>query len=224
MKSLLQNQDWEIFLASSGYQLDQIIDEVSVDLVILDIMLPDETGLSVCARLLNRTPSLSVIFVSAFAGESDIVVGLEVGADDYLAKPYRPRELLARIRSALRRRRKGFERSQAAGHSGAYVFDGWRLSIARHELLTPHGGHVDLSPAEFTLLSKLVSQPKKLLSRQELMRLSSQNDPNIRPEHVNVTMSRLRSKLHNAAGRTKFIRTVRNKGYIFDATVQWLQQ
>jgi two-component system OmpR family response regulator len=200
--------------------MDRVLSEVEVDLVVLDIMLPDEGGLSVCGRLRNRAPSPGVVVVSAFAEESDIVVGLEIGADDYLAKPYRPRELLARIRSVLRRRRESARTGQDDDRTTLYRFNGWRLSVATHQLFDPYGGVVDLSSAEFTLLWTLVSKPQQILTREQLMQGPRGGEGRGGSQQINVTMSRLRSKLSHVEGGPQLIRTVRYEGYLLAATVE----
>jgi len=200
--------------------MDGIMGEVEVDLVILDIMLPDESGLSICGRLRNRNPAPGLVVVSAFAEESDIVVGLEIGADDYLAKPYRPRELLARIRAVLRRRREAGREGQDDDRSLVYRFNGWRLSVATHQLLDPYGRTVDLSSAEFTLLWTLVSRPQQILSREQLTQGPRGSGPRAGSQQINVTMSRLRSKLSHVEGGPQLIRTVRYEGYILAAAVE----
>lgn len=225
LSELLSKHEYEVLTASSGRQMDRILSEIEVDVVVLDIMLPDEGGLSVCGRLRNRPTSPGVVVVSAFAEESDIVVGLEIGADDYVAKPYRPRELLARIRSVMRRRRDCGRPIRANDRSTVYRFNGWRLSVATHQLFDPYGMAVDLSSAEFALLLTLVSQPQQILTRAELMQGPRSAD--IRggemrsgSQQINVTMSRLRSKLSYVEGGPQLIRTVRYEGYLFAAAVE----
>ena len=200
--------------------MDKILGEVEIDLVVLDITLPDEGGLSVCGRLRNRSPSPGVVVVSALAEESDIVVGLEIGADDYVAKPFRPRELLARIRAVIRRRREGLRNGRGDERSTVYRFNGWRLSAATHQLRDPYGGVVDLSSAEFFLLWTLVARPRKVLSRAALMQGPPGAPARGGSSQINVTMSRLRSKLSHVEGGPQLIRTVRYEGYLFAATVE----
>jgi len=217
---LLSRHEYQVLKASSGRQMDAIMSELEVDLVVLDIMLPDEGGLSICGRLRNRNPAPGLVVVSAFAEESDIVVGLELGADDYLAKPYRPRELLARIRAVLRRRREAGRAGQDDGRALVYRFNGWRLSVATHQLLDPYGRAVDLSSAEFTLLWTLVSRPRQILTREQLMEGPRGGGPRTGAQQINVTMSRLRAKLSHVEGGPQLIRTVRYEGYILAANVE----
>lgn len=220
LSDLLSKHEYEVVVASSGWQMDRILSEIEVDIVVLDIMLPDEGGLSICGRLRNRAPSPGVVVVSAFAEESDIVVGLEIGADDYVAKPYRPRELLARIRAVMRRRRECGRVGQDDDRSTVYRFNGWRLSVATHQLFDPYGGVVDLSSAEFMLLWTLVSKPQQILTRAQLMQGPRGGEVRAGSQQINVTMSRLRSKLSHVEGGPQLIRTVRYEGYLFAATVE----
>jgi two-component system OmpR family response regulator len=220
LSDLLSRHEYDVLLAASGQQMDRIMAEVEVDLVILDIMVPDESGLSICGRLRNLAPAPGLMVVSAFAEESDIVVGLEIGADDYLAKPYRPRELLARARAVLRRRRAAERAGQSEDQSLVYRFNGWRLSVATHQLLDPFGGTVDLSSAEFTLLWTLVSRPQQILTREQLMQGPRGGELRGGSQQVNVTMSRLRAKLSHVEGGPQLIRTVRYEGYVLAASVE----
>lgn len=220
LSELLSRHEYEVVAASSGRQMDRILGEIEIDIVVLDIMLPDEGGLSVCGRLRSRTPSPGLVVVSAFAEESDIVVGLEMGADDYVAKPYRPRELLARIRAVLRRRRDGAHAGRDDDRFIVYRFNGWRLSVAAHQLLDPYGGVVDLSSAEFSLLLTLVSRPQQILTREQLMQGPRGGEGRVGSQQINVTMSRLRSKLSHVEGGRQLIRTVRYEGYLLAATVE----
>lgn len=220
LSDLLARHEYEVITAASGRQMDRILGEVEIDLVVFDIMLPDEGGLSVCGRLHGRTPSPGLVVVSAFAEESDVVVGLEMGADDYVAKPYRPRELLARIRAVLRRRRERAHSGRDDDRFIVYRFNGWRLSVAAHQLLDPYGAVVDLSSAEFNLLLTLVSKPQQILTREQLLQGPRGGEGRVGTQQINVTMSRLRSKLGHVEGGRQLIRTVRYEGYLLAAPVE----
>lgn len=178
------------------------------DLIILDLMMPGEDGLSACKRLSGkgRPP---IIMLSALGDDADRIVGLEIGADDYLAKPCNPRELVARARAVLRR---GRDADHAAAE--ALRFAGFRLDIARRELNDPDGVVIPLSAGEFRLLRAFVERPQRVLSREQLLDYAFDNDADVFDRAVDVQVSRLRKKLERPGG-AEIIRTVRGEGYLF---------
>jgi two-component system OmpR family response regulator len=186
------------------------------ELIILDAMLPGEDGLSAARRLAaeNGPP---VIMLSALGSDTDRIVGLEVGADDYLAKPCNPRELLARVRALLRRQRA------AAGVSAKgerYEFAGWRLDAAARQLKDPSGTLIEVSDGEFALLRTLVQHPQRVLSRDQLLSLAAKGtDRDVYDRAIDSQISRLRRKL-NERSDTELIRTVRNEGYMLSPKVR----
>jgi two-component system OmpR family response regulator len=211
--------------AGSAREMEQILRETQVNLVMLDMMLPDASGLSVCARLLSLPSPPAIMVVSDSGEECDVVVGLELGADDYVIKPYRPRELLARVKAVLRRHHHDEARADepARDLAPAYRFDGWRLNVATQELFDPRGRPVPLSTAEFLVLWALVDRPGQVLTRDELRQGPPDAHARPAPQQVNVAISRLRSKLGRADGGAHLIRTVRHVGYIFAARVDRVQ-
>jgi two-component system OmpR family response regulator len=204
--------------AGSAREMEQVLRETQVNLVMLDLVLPDASGLSVCNRLLNLPSPPAIMVVTDAGDECDVVVGLEVGADDYVVKPFRPRELLARVKAVLRRR-TGCGIDEPSNAPSVYRFEGWRLNAATQQLFDPRGAAVLLSTAEFLVLWALVARPNEVLTRDELR----QGPPDVHfrpaPQQVNVAISRLRSKLDRAAGGGQMIRTVRHVGYIFSTRV-----
>ena len=201
-------------LASDAQELDSILATTLVDLIVLDLMLPGENGLSICRRI-AAPGGPAIIIMSAMGEEVDRVVGLELGADDYVAKPVSPRELLARIRAVLRRRDSA-PVGQKAGM--VYHFAGFQLDMARRQLRAPTGVLVLLTPGEFSLLSAFLDNPGRVLSRDSLVEQVCGEDADVFDRAIDVQLSRLRSKLKVHGGAT-LIRTVRGSGYICDAQV-----
>ncbi len=212
------------YLAGQGYQVETVGDAKELeralarraaDLIVLDVMLPGEDGLAICRRLSDEQ-NLSIIMLSALGEDADRIIGLELGADDYLPKPCNPRELLARIRAVLRR--KGDQRPR---RGASCLFAGWRLDMVRRELSSPDGVVVALSGGEFMLLQALVERPQRILTRDELLDSARGPDSEAYDRAIDVQISRLRRKLADNARGVDLIRTIRNEGYMFDAPVSW---
>ncbi|WP_454717160.1 response regulator transcription factor [Caulobacter segnis] len=218
LATLLARHDLEVLQATSVREMDQVLSKTEVDAVILDLMRPGEKGLAACGKLREHPSAPAVIVVSAVADEADIVVGLEIGADDYVAKPCRPRELLARLRAVLRRRGEAASLIRDLARAESYRFDGWRLNAATHQLFDPNERSIDLSPAEFNLLRVLVAKPLAVVPRGELA--PGRPGGEARDFQINVAMSRLRRKLARAEGGAGLIRTVRHAGYLFTVPVE----
>ena len=213
------------FLATHGYQVTAAenaaamraaIDLQAPDLIILDVMMPGEDGLS-AARRLAAGPAPALIMLSALGSETDRIIGLEIGADDYLAKPCNPRELLARVRAVLRRRQVGESRSAHTGQ--IYEFSGWRLDVDRRDLRDPNGVYIDLSEGEFALLRCLVEHPQRVLSRDQLLDQAHGGNREVFDRAVDSQVSRLRRKLNDRA-ESEMIRTIRNEGYMLVPAVR----
>lgn len=190
--------------------MERALEKEGADLIVLDLMMPGEDGLSACRRLsgAGRPP---IIMLSALGDDADRIVGLEIGADDYLAKPCNPRELVARARAVLRRAKENGE----APVGEAVRFAGFRLDIARRELNDPDGIVIPLSAGEFRLLRAFVEHPRRVLSREQLLDYAFSSDGDVFDRAVDVQVSRLRRKLERP-GAPEVIRTVRGEGYIFD--------
>jgi two-component system OmpR family response regulator len=207
------------FLAGHGYRVGaaanvadmrRAIAQQRPDLVILDVMMPGEDGLS-AARQLASDQGPPVIMLSALGSDTDRIIGLEVGADDYLAKPCNPRELLARVRARLRRRSAADVAPKVAGR--LFEFAGWRLDVLRRELRDPTGILVDLSEGEFSLLRTFVENAQHVLSRDQLLDLGQGRGREVYDRAIDSQISRLRRKLNDRA-KDEMIRTVRNSGYM----------
>lgn len=186
-----------------------------VDLFLLDIMLPGTNGIDLC-RQIRRKSDVPVIFISAKGSEQDRVLGLELGADDYLPKPFSTRELIARVRAVLRR--GGLERMAGGERETEAHFDGWTINFPRRQLTAPSGAIVELTGAEFDLLASFVGQPQRVIARERLVELSRTRLGDSSDRSIDVLVSRLRRKL-SAAGHQPPIGTVRGIGYIFNAEV-----
>jgi two-component system OmpR family response regulator len=186
------------------------------DLVILDVMLPGTSGIDLC-RMLREKSQIPVIFISAKGSETDRVVGLELGADDYLAKPFGTRELIARVRAVLRR---GNARAEGDAHAtqGILRFDGWTINLPRRELISPTGAVVDLTGAEFDLLVSLCDHAGRVIARERLIELSRTRLGDSSDRSVDVLVSRLRRKLSTTGAKAPII-TVRGVGYMLNAPV-----
>ncbi len=197
------------FSAGDVVQMEKQLAAKGADLIILDLMMPGEDGLSACKRLSGkgRTP---IIMLSALGDDADRIVGLEIGADDYLAKPCNPRELVARARAVLRRQRD----AESAPPGESLRFAGFRLDIARRELVDPDDVVIPLSTGEFRLLRAFVERPQRVLSREQLLDYAFDNDGDVFDRAVDVQVSRLRKKLERQ-GSLEIIRTVRGEGYLF---------
>ena len=214
MVSYLTEHGYRVKGAADAKQMAAIMAEEPVDLIVLDIMLPGEDGLSICRRL-AAAPGPSVIMVSALGDEIDRVLGLELGADDYLSKPCSPRELLARVKAVLRRH----DESPANPNPETARFLGFSLNIPRRQLKAPDGRAIMLTSGEFSLLSVFLDNAGRILSREDLLEMARGNDAeNVFDRAIDVQISRLRRKL-SGFGAQEIIRTYRRAGYMFDAKV-----
>ncbi len=210
----LNGEGYAVACAHDGPAMDRSLNSAQVDLVLLDVMLPGEDGLSICRRVVDEGGP-PIIMLSAAGGEVDRVIGLELGADDYLAKPCSPRELLARIRAVLRRRTDG---AWLIAPPRSYQFSGYALDVPRRALRGPDGVTILLSSGEVALLLAFVAAPRQILSRDRLIENTMGADADVFDRAIDVQISRLRRKLHHD-GLDEVIRTVRGLGYIFDAKV-----
>jgi len=210
IRDFLAMQGFEVSEASGGTAAREILEQKTIDVVVLDVMMPGEDGLSI-ARSLAGQRDLAIIMVSALGSETDRIVGLEVGADDYLAKPVSPRELLARIR-AVRRRQLPREADEPQG--GTYLFEGWQLDAVRRVLRDPNGVITPLSEGEFSLLRVFAERPQRVLTRDQLLEYARGPDSDAFDRAIDTQISRLRRKLASRASQD-LIRTVRSEGYMF---------
>jgi two-component system, OmpR family, response regulator len=217
LSQFLTQHGYRISVAYEGRSMMQTLESARIDLIVLDIMLPGESGLSLCGRV-RSSATIPIIMLTAVGSETDRIVGLEMGADDYLPKPFNARELLARVRAVLRR--AGGQAETTLGGSGrALEFCGWRLDVTGRQLFSPAGALVPLRAAEFELLLALAERPQRVLNRDQLLDLSRGRAATSFDRSVDVQVSRLRRKLKIGPDGPELIKTVRGGGYVFAACV-----
>jgi two-component system, OmpR family, response regulator len=206
-----------VVVAADGRSMRRIVSTEPVDVIVLDIMLPDESGLHLCQWVRGAKPDIPIIMLTAQGDPGSRVVGLELGADDYLGKPFEPRELVARIHAVLRRTRGG---ASAPRSDDVVRFDGWQFDRMRRQLVSPGKVVIALSGAEFRLLSAFLERPGRLLSRDQLLDLTRAPGTEVSDRSIDLAVSRLRQKF-NASGRAPhLIKTVRGEGYLFDVQIE----
>ncbi|MEX2641960.1 MAG: response regulator transcription factor [Acetobacterales bacterium] len=216
----LTQEGYQVETAHNGGEMRSLFKSRMVDLVLLDLVLPGDDGLSL-ARWLRGESRIPIIFLSGKGETVDKVVGLEVGADDYITKPFEQIELLARIRSVLRRSQAARDgRQPEASDAEVIRFDGWNLDTAAHRLTAPDGEEVPLTNAQFRLLCALASAPRRVLSRDQLLDLAWSRDWDATDRTVDIHISQLRRKLRDDAERPRLIKTVRGAGYMFEPSEQ----
>lgn len=212
----LQENGYVVRATSSAPEMWLAFEAGPVDLVLLDIMLPGTSGIDLC-RAIRRNSDVPIIFISAKSSETDRVIGLELGADDYLPKPFGTRELVARVRAVLRRRSGELEPTKR--EKGELAFDGWTVHLPRRELQSPTGAIVDLTGAEFDLLVTLCEHAQRVIARERLIELSRTRLGDSSDRSIDVLISRLRRKL-SSAGKPAPIITVRGVGYMLNVPVE----
>jgi two-component system, OmpR family, response regulator len=218
VQQYLTSEGYRVSVAHDGAGMRKVMAQDAVDLVILDLMLPGEDGLTL-ARQLREDSNVGIIILTGRGETVDRIIGLEMGADDYLPKPFHLRELLARVKSVLRRAlARGDEQEKQAAHSKAR-FAGWNLDLATRELVAPNGGEVRLTTGEFDLLAAFVRNANQVLSRDRLLDLARNREAGPFDRTIDVQVGRLRRKLEPDPQRPTIIKTVRGTGYIFTPTV-----
>jgi len=213
----LESGGYLVLASVNGTQALEILDKSNVDLVIVDLGLPDIDGLEL-TRSIKTKSRAGIIILSGRTDTTDKVVGLEIGADDYLTKPFELRELLARVRSVLRRKADDAN-STAADNILVYEFDGWIFNLGKREVASPAGSIINLTSGEFDLLSVFVENPNSVLSRDQISDLLATDNGSSFDRSIDLRINRLRKKLENIPKEPKLIKTVRNAGYKFVATV-----
>ena len=211
----LQQNGFTVLQASSGQEMWNSLEHSPIDLILLDVMLPGKNGIDLCRDIRARS-NVPIIFVSAKVDETDRVIGLELGADDYIPKPFGTRELIARIRAVLRRRPQ--ENGSTVGRQERLRFAGWTVDMRRRSVLSPSGASIDLTGAEFDLLASFISSPQRVLGRERLIELSRVRLGDSSDRSIDVLVSRLRRKLSNAGQQAPIV-TVRGVGYMLTADV-----
>jgi two-component system OmpR family response regulator len=221
LADFLTRQGMAVATAADGPNMWRSITQVRPDLVVLDLNLPGVDGLTLCRQLRERAQGVAVIMLTARADPIDRVVGLELGADDYVPKPFEPRELAARIRNVLRRAHPGAAPTPGAqALTARWKFAGWTLDLPARQLLAPEGAVVMLTSGEFRLLRALVEQAGRVLSRDQLLNHTQGREAAPFDRSIDLHISRLRAKLRDDARTPTLLKTVRNEGYLLAATVE----
>jgi len=205
-------------VVADGKAMWTALSRSKIDLIVLDLMLPGDDGLALC-RKLRADSDMPVIMLTARGEETDRIVGLEIGADDYLAKPFSPRELLARIKSVLRRHRS-LPRDLRAEEARTMTFAGWRLDTVARHMISPDGVVTSLSGAEFRMLRIFLDHPNHVLSRDQLMMLTHGREAEPFDRSIDNQVSRLRHRLNDDPTDPKIIKTVRGEGYVLTVPVE----
>ena len=213
----LTKEGFRVSVAADGRAMRKTLADSRIDLILLDLMLPGEDGLSLC-RSVRAESRIPIIMLTAKGDEVDRVIGLEMGADDYLPKPFGSRELVARIRAVLRRSQET-SLAKPSEQPKLYHFDRWRLDIGARELLREDGVTLPLSTGEFDLLIALVERPQRVLSRDQLLDIARGRAANALDRSIDTQVSRLRRKLEKDPSDPKIIRTVWGGGYMFTPAV-----
>lgn len=218
LQNYLEKNGFRATAVSNGKNLWRRLDEKQIDLIVLDLMLPGEDGLVLCRELRVRF-NIPIIILSALGEDTDRIIGLEMGADDYLPKPFNPRELLARIKVILRRSRS-LPSTPETEIVSQLIFAGWMLDLTTRHLISPEGVIVPLSAGEFRLLQVFLEHPKRVLSRDQLLELTQGREALPFDRSVDVLVGRLRRHLKENAREPRIIQTERGAGYLLAAEVQ----
>lgn len=213
----LTQHGYRVSLAAEGKEMDRTLATARIDLIVLDVMMPGDDGLVLCRRL-RANSNMPVIMLTAMGDDTDRIVGLEMGADDYLPKPFNPRELLARIKAVLRRAHTLPDHG-APTTSDTLEFERWQFNTARRELLDQNGVTLSLSTAEHDLLMAFIEHPQRVLSRDQLLDLARGRESQLFDRSIDTLVSRLRRKLERDPKKPELIKTVWGGGYMFTADV-----
>ena len=214
----LRTNSCNVTTAADGREMDKAMADHRVDLLILDVMLPGEDGLTLCRRVRAQS-QVPIIMLTARGEDVDRILGLEMGADDYLPKPFNPRELLARINAVLRRQASALNAS-AVPHATALAFAGWQIDFRLRELRNPGGARVAMTSAEFDLLRTFCERPGRVLSRDSLLDLPQGRNAGSFDRSIDVLVSRIRRKIEADPQEATLIKTVRSGGYMFTPEVE----
>lgn len=221
----LTGEGYLVSKAGNARDMRAVLADSKVSLIVLDLMLPGENGLSICRELRGReATNVPILMLSARGDETDRVLGLEMGADDYLSKPMARRELLARVRALLRRSRLTSLDSDAGAPQRELRFGEWRLDTTARHLIDQEGVTVPLTGGEYRLLKVLLNYPHRVLSRDQLLSLTQGRDADAYDRSIDLLMSRLRRRLREDPRESRYIKTVRNEGYVFCESVRIVQR
>jgi len=220
VQQYLSSEGYRVSVANDGGAMRKVMAQGPVDLVILDLMLPGEDGLTLARQLREESTGVGIIILTGRGETVDRIIGLEMGADDYLPKPFHLRELLARVKSVLRRASSRAQKEKPATGRARASFAGWHLDLATRELMSPEGGEVRLTTGEFDLLAAFVNNANQVLSRDRLLDLARNREAGPFDRTIDVQVGRLRRKLEPDPAKPTMIKTVRGTGYIFTPTVE----
>jgi DNA-binding response OmpR family regulator len=221
LADFLGEYDFRVSAVESGAEMTKVLTRDAIDLLLLDVRLPDEDGIQI-ARRLREQSDLAIIVITGRRDDADRVMALELGADDYLTKPFSPRELLARARALLRRSRMRAEVAMREAGARSYRFAGWELNVGLRRLTNPQGEEVNLSNGEYNLLMAFLGAPQRVLTRAQLLELSRMHDDEVYDRSIDVQVGRLRRKLASKE-QPPLIRTDRGAGYTFIPKVEILR-
>lgn len=216
LAAMFREHNFEAAVAGSAIEMDSMLKGSSFNLLLLDIMLPGEDGLSICRRIRAQS-ALPIIMVTSLGEDLDRILGLELGADDYLTKPFNSRELLARVRALLRRANLGDQQRKSPS---VMKFDGWQIDPHSRQLIDPEGVEISLTSTEFDVLLAFCMKPQQILSRSELLALTHVGIAGPVERSVDVHISRVRQKIEQNPHEPVLIKTVRMGGYIFTPRVE----
>ncbi len=219
VREYLGRHDLRVSVADNSQQVFEMIERDPIDLLVMELQLRGDDGVRL-ARDIRQNSTLPIVVLSGLIEESDRVLGLEIGADDYLTKPFSPRELLARIRAVLRRSQPAPVAPGRDEGLRAYRFAGWELNVRLHRLVSPTGARVTISRGEFSLLCALLAAPQRVLTRDLLLDMSRLHSTEVYDRSIDVQIMRLRRKIEVDAADPQLIRTERGTGYFFDAQVR----
>jgi two-component system OmpR family response regulator len=218
----LSKNELRVTTVESGRELAHVMARETVDAIILDLRLRGEDGMQVAQRLRSQS-TVPILMLTARVDEADRVMGLELGADDYLTKPFSPRELLARVRALVRRARIRESVADEVARVRAYRFGTWELNVGLRKLKSAAGQTIDLTNGEFSLLTAFLSAPRRTMSRDELLELSRLHNAEVYDRSIDVQILRLRRKIEPDPSQPQYILTERGAGYVLDAMVEKVQ-
>jgi two-component system OmpR family response regulator len=219
LEEYLAENGLRVSVASSGEEMSKILNDEAIDLIVLDLRLAGEDGMAI-ARSVRDQSSIPIVMLTGVRDEADRVMGLEIGADDYLTKPFSPRELLARIRTVLRRTKSGTLGAARQREIRAYRFAEFELNLRTRRLRRGNSGNIILTNGEFNLLAALLAAPERILTRDQLLEASRVYDNEVYDRAIDIQVLRLRRKIEPDPSQPQFIVTERGAGYIFSAPVE----
>jgi two-component system, OmpR family, response regulator len=219
LQEYLTENGLRVSLASSGYEMSRILNDEAIDLVVLDLRLGGEDGMAI-ARSLRDQSAIPIVMLTGVRDEADRVMGLELGADDYLTKPFSPRELLARIRAVLRRTKSSMPAQSNQREIRSYRFGEFELNLRTRRLRRINGEGIALTNGEFNLLAALLAAPERILTRDQLLEASRVYDNEVYDRAIDIQVLRLRRKIERDPSLPQFIVTERGAGYIFSSAVE----